>query len=514
MDANVLTEALKKHFGFETFRKGQKEIVERLLDGQDVLGILPTGTGKSLCYQLPSLFLKGKVIIVSPLISLMLDQVKQLKGKGFKKVVAVNSFLEQSEKMAIYESIDKYDMIFCSPEMLQNDLFLKRLQTLTISLFVVDEAHCISQWGHEFRTDYLKMKDVLTKLNDPQVLALSATATPKVQEDIIEQLGRPKMDKQIFPMDRDNITFTVEKVSNWFEKTERVVEVLKQFPVPAMIYFSSKMWCERVSEQLKQRLPKLRVAYYHGGMETEDRLLIQNQFMNNQLDVICCTSAFGMGIDKPNVRMVIHFHMPSQVESFIQEVGRAGRDGGGSVSLLLYSQGDEEIPQFLMEQELPTKQQIKVSLQILQNKQVDKPLQRTIDYIQTETNVNETQWNFIKFQLEKHQVLQQTEVDWCEVESHLVTLQQKRMVEKQKGLMTLLNWMNTDNCRRKMLYQSFQKGIKTPKEYCCDNCDFTFSKWKPELIQVEKSQGEVSWEEELKKLFHQGERNEKKKKSS
>ncbi|MBB6452172.1 ATP-dependent DNA helicase RecQ [Salirhabdus euzebyi] len=498
-------ELMEKHFGFSGFREGQKEIISDVLSDHDVLGILPTGTGKSLCYQLPSLYLEGITIVVSPLISLMVDQVKQLKAKGFKRVTAINSMLDFRQKKHRINNLHHYKLIYCSPEMLQNEHFMTQITSLHISLFVVDEAHCISQWGHEFRTDYLKLNDVIKKLKYPRVLALSATATPQVQDDIVKYLERPEMKKRVYAMDRENLTFTVEHVENWQEKMERIEHILRMHPVSTMIYFSSREWCEKVCFMLKEKITNLKVAFYHGGMEPDDRLLIQQQFMNDQLDVICCTSAFGMGVDKPNVRLVIHFHLPTQKESYIQEVGRAGRDGDSSVGLVLYSKGDEQIPIHLMELELPTENQIKHVYEYVNPLQLNS-IEEKQEEIISQCELSESQWKFILFQMEKFHVVQDGIIskDKEKIENayrHTVTYKQERFSHKVQKFYELLEWVHGDECRRKTIYQSFQKGFKAPTENCCDFCGFTFNEWEPLIVTRERKVH--SWMEELKEIFHQ-----------
>src|SRR5690625_2720860 len=219
--ADILTEHLQQHFKYDTFRQGQEEIIQDVLNGYSVLGVLPTGSGKSLCYQLTAKLLSGTTIVVSPLISLMIDQVKQLKAIQFKEVVALNSFMEYAERRQVYEQLHTYKLVYVSPELLQKESLLAYLQQVDISLFVIDEAHCISQWGHEFRPDYLKLHSIIKLFKNPPILALSATATVNVQTDITTSLHRPNMIKHIYPMDRENITFCVRETSNEAEKQDR-----------------------------------------------------------------------------------------------------------------------------------------------------------------------------------------------------------------------------------------------------------------------------------------------------
>lgn len=503
---------LSKSFGYSSFREGQKEIIEDVLNGEDVLGILPTGTGKSMCYQLPAILLKGTVIIVSPLISLMVDQVKQLKQQGMKRAVAINSFLDFRQKQDVMNRLNEYKLIYCSPEMLQNEVFLHHLQeNVSVSLFVIDEAHCISQWGHEFRPDYLKLDEILARLGEPTVLALSATAPFHVQQDIITQLKRPKMNKHVYPMDRDNIALTVEHVTNMEEKIERMKQVLSTHSVPTMIYFTSRQWTEKAAYELARSLNHLRIAFYHGGMEQTDRLLIQQQFMNDQLDVICCTSAFGMGVNKANIRFVIHAHIPSQVESFLQEIGRAGRDGEQSVSLTLYSPGDSEIPRRLLESELPDEEAVKRVLSYLKYLEKEKLPLPPEEEVENVLELSEIQWRFLKYQLEKHDMIKGNNLKnineaTSEAYHSIVAFIAERRRIKQEKLSELLNWVHQTSCRRGSLYKSFQSTLKKPEGFCCDVCDFQFKEWKVNSIHPIKE--ESNWKRELQRIFLQGEAHE------
>ncbi|WP_079709900.1 RecQ family ATP-dependent DNA helicase [Paraliobacillus ryukyuensis] len=497
---------LQKFFGHTSFREGQKEIIDDVMIGNDVLGVLPTGSGKSICYQIPAMLAEGTVIVISPLLSLMEDQVKQLKATGFKDVVAINSFVQEMERSQIFHELSSYKLIYLSPEMIQNKRLLTQLNHMKISLFVIDEAHCISQWGHEFRPDYLKLKEVIASLNAPPVLALTATATPEVQDDIMNQLERMNMNKHIYAMDRENITFSVQYCNNTKEKLVFISDTLQKFPVPTMIYFSSKKEAESIASHLHYQLPNLRVAFYHGGMDSMDRVLIQQQFMAGQLDIVCCTSAFGMGINKTNVRLIIHYHIPTQIESFIQEVGRAGRDGLSSVSVVLYAPYDEMLPKRLIDSELPTVEQVKSLCHFFDNKFQAKQTAINEQEIMVAFDLNEIQWRFIKFQFEKYEILK---------DNHIMSIYEKKNVlvpaieqlihnryqEKLAKLNQMVNWIHQQGCRRRALFQPFQSTIKEPTFYCCDSCDFQFEQWSP-VVDIEKTNTE-DWRTSLAHLFDQ-----------
>ncbi|SIS37074.1 RecQ family ATP-dependent DNA helicase [Salimicrobium flavidum] len=498
MEQYDLEGILEDEFGFTSFRPGQKNVIENVLNEVDTLAILPTGSGKSLCYQLPSKIIPGLTIVVSPLISLMIDQVKQVKAKGMKRVAAIHSFLTPDERKQVLRNLSALQLLYISPEMLQMTRMQQLLNNENVGLFVVDEAHCISQWGHEFRTDYLKLNQVLHQLGDPPVLALSATATPEVQEDILGQLERPEAEKLIYPMDKPNIQLSMAKMTNEQEKVEYLENYLTNQQAPTMIYFSSRQMAEKICFELKKKNFG-RIAFYHGGMEPVDRQLVQQQFMRNELDIVCCTSAFGMGIDKPDIRLVIHFHLPPRIESFIQEIGRAGRDGRECTSLLLYSTGDERLPRMFIESELPSDEQIEGYMEL-----IDSHGRLPSYEDSTSLELSESQYNFLSILTEP--LLRSPSLDKAEAERMLKGKQRKRLQQKLTHLSHMMSVLNTTDCRREMLYSHFQSTIQQVEHKCCDNCD-------PEVFEVSYRENyrtidTLSWEERLYTLFHIGDSHE------
>ncbi|MEF3328016.1 RecQ family ATP-dependent DNA helicase [Oceanobacillus oncorhynchi] len=503
-----LEEALHQHFNYDFFRQGQKEIISDVLHGEDVLGVLPTGSGKSICYQLPAKLLDGITLVVSPLISLMVDQVKELKAASFKEVIALNSFLPFQEQQRILKNLDAYRLIYVSPEWLQKSAHLNYLKQLPVKLFVVDEAHCISQWGHEFRPDYQRLHQAIAALNHPPVLALSATATPDVQRDIIQSLHKPDMKKHIYPMDRKNIAFCVEEAENDQEKLKRITEIIASYAVPTLIYFTSRQAAEEVALSLAAKHPERNIAYYHGGMEAAERLRVQQQFMSNHIDIICCTSAFGMGINKPDIRLVIHYHLPLQIESYIQEVGRAGRDGKSSVGMILYQKGDFRLSANMVKNELPAIENIDhlvSTIVALQRQHMDLPSPEQLHMF---LDINEGAARFIQRQLQKHGLLRDNEwlIDeekWKQVRVSVMNYLEKRQLYKNKKLNELYQWIQTKNCLRKTLYQPFQNGFEEPSDQCCSNCGFDWSKWMPSSsFKTAEASYPVNWRKKLQRILH------------
>lgn len=483
-----LDKMLKTHFGYNAFRVGQKEIIEDVLAKKDVLATLPTGSGKSILYQLPALIFDGPVIVISPLISLMEDQVKQLRKIGIKQAVALNSFNSPKERQAILDRLNDYKLIYLSPEILQNQLVMRKLKQLTIQLFVVDEAHCLSQWGHEFRPDYLKLNPSIIELGQPPILALTATATEDVQRDIVNHFNQTEFIKHIYPIDRKNISLVVERVSTRKEKDDFLINLFKTKPVPAIIYFSSKKETERVAELLSQELGDLNIAYYHSGVDDHERILIQEQFIENQIDIICSTSAFGMGIDKENIRLIIHYHLPTQLESFIQEIGRAGRDQLSSVSITLLGANDQELPMYLINSELPPVEVIDYLFSYLEQvkkNQTSPVLKQVLQEVCWELNEIQTRYImefFKEFNLVNHagqvEVINPSE----QVREKLNKRIDERYRYKQEKFTELLNWLNNPGCRRVHLYQPFQSTVTKVKEKCCDHCGFKLEDWSPRHI--------------------------------
>lgn len=500
-----LEQKLERYFQYDQFRKGQREIIEDVLQAKNVLGVLPTGSGKSICYQLPSLLMDGLTIVVSPLISLMIDQVKELRAKNFKRVVALNSLVGYEERQFIYQHLNQYKLLYISPELLQQEQFIKKLSSIKISLFVIDEAHCISQWGHDFRPDYLKLGAIIKQLESPPVLALSATAAPAVQEDIIENLHLKTITKHIYPMDRKNLTFIIEKVSTIHEKIELMTTYLGKHLGPALIYFSSRIQAENMVETLRRMMPSLKVAFYHGGIDPVDRIQIQQQFMNDQLDVICCTSAFGMGINKSNIRLIIHFHIPSQIEAYIQEVGRAGRDGKPSICLLLFGVGDIAIPKNIIENELPHEDEIRVVMQQLKQmgeEGLELPVRDLELYERFQ--ISETKWRFLRFHFEKHGMIMAKNIvydpiQWQRVFRQLNKWIQSRNSYKKQELEEMIDLVETTACLRETIYKKFQKGYSTPIFQCCSNCGIDLSKWAPSVKPARDE--EIPWKDKLRKLL-------------
>jgi ATP-dependent DNA helicase RecQ len=352
---------LKTIFGFHDFRPPQQDVIERVTAGEDVFLVMPTGGGKSLCYQIPALHREGVAIVVSPLISLMKDQVDALVANGVR-ATCLNSSLNASEIGRVFQQMDAgtLDLLYVAPERLMMPDFLERLNTLKLSLFAIDEAHCISQWGHDFRPEYTQLGSLRPLFPGVPIVAMTATADPETRKDILAQLGLPGAKVFVAGFDRPNITYTV------IPKQKPLVQLgsflAGRRDEAGIVYALSRKRVEQVAERLREA--GFSAAAYHAGLPDEERKRVQDAFRRDYIRIVVATVAFGMGIDKPNVRFVVHYDMPKSVESYYQETGRAGRDGLPSEALMFFGMGDVMTARMLIESS-DNAERVKIELQKL-----------------------------------------------------------------------------------------------------------------------------------------------------
>ncbi|WP_337865914.1 RecQ family ATP-dependent DNA helicase [Ignavibacterium sp.] len=345
-------EILKEFFGYDSFRPLQEEIILEILKGENVIAVLPTGAGKSVCYQIPALIAENYSIVISPLIALMKDQVDSLNKK--KEIAAfINSTLEwiEIEKILNETAFGKNKLLYVAPERLESKEFAERLKSMKPSYLFVDEAHCISEWGHNFRPSYTKLKSFIEFTGIKKVSAFTATATPEVVQDIIKQLGIKNPKVIVKGFERENIAVSVIKIS---KKREKLLEILNTHQRPVIIYVSSRKKAESLNEYLN--LNKIKSDYYHAGLNNFIRRKIQEEFIAGKIPIIIATNAFGMGIDKSDIRTVIHYDIPGSIENYYQEIGRAGRDGKPSSAILLFDEKDLQIHKYFIESAYPKKE--------------------------------------------------------------------------------------------------------------------------------------------------------------
>jgi ATP-dependent DNA helicase RecQ len=349
-----ITELLKIHFGYESFLPGQEQAIDNILAGQDTLVVLPTGGGKSLIYQLPALVLDGITIVISPLIALMKDQVDSLERIGIPATF-INSSISPDESERRLQKIISgfYKIVYIAPERFYNQAFLTELKKIKVSLFAIDEAHCISQWGHDFRPSYMRLRDAIKLTGSPTVVALTATATPEVREDIIKQLNIADADTVITGFARPNLQFAVATVGNG-QKMESIINLLTSNSEigSGIIYVGTRAKADELVEALTDN--DIKAVVYHAGMDASSRDWVQDQFMRGEAQVVVATNAFGLGINKKNIRFVIHHDLPGTVEAYYQEAGRAGRDGRPSFCLLFYHQQDRYLREFFIKGDNPS----------------------------------------------------------------------------------------------------------------------------------------------------------------
>ncbi len=355
---------LNEKFHFSTFREWQEEIINTLLRRRDAVVVMPTGSGKSLCYQLPALLLDGVALIISPLIALMKDQVDGLV-RNEVPATFINSTLTPSEQGERLREIQqgRYKLVYIAPERFRNPGFMEGIQSCCVSLFAVDEAHCVSEWGHDFRPDYLRLKGVIEKLSHPPVAALTATATPDVRHDIITQLGLRQPIAFVAGFDRPNLRFHVKRVEGEEDKVDAIVALLKKGLRRGIIYAATRKNVDAVTSTLRSHGYK--AGGYHAGMEMEARKNVQDLFMEGTLPLVVATNAFGMGIDKADLRFVVHYDVPGSLEAYYQEVGRAGRDGKPATCLLLFNYADTFTQEFFIDGSYPPRDLIERTYEVL-----------------------------------------------------------------------------------------------------------------------------------------------------
>ncbi|HEX9654079.1 MAG TPA: ATP-dependent DNA helicase RecQ, partial [bacterium] len=477
---NLQTE-LRRHFNFDTFRPGQEAAVRSILDRRNLLVVMPTGAGKSLCYQLPALLQSGTTVVVSPLIALMKDQVETLQETG-KPATFINSSLSASEQSSrIREMRDgQLRLVYVAPERFRSQAFLSALDGVAVDLFVVDEAHCISHWGHDFRPDYMSLKNVIANLKQPPVAALTATATLKVQDDIIKQLALQNCEKIVTGFNRPNLSFEVEYSPDDNSKLRIVRELLTCKNDSAIVYTATRREAEEVAEFIRVTC-KIKADFYHAGLDASARNRTQDSFMRNETTVIVATNAFGMGVDKPDIRCVIHYNLPGTLEAYYQEAGRAGRDGLPARAVLLYAPKDLDLQNWFIGNSYPTREELELVYLVLKNIEDEGRARTNLGYLQKTTRLYETKVRITLAELVKAQALvdlgdQSNNMNFKILplkQANLVPILQeieRRLEYKYQQLEQMVGYAQSDLCRRRFILEHFGDTGSAEADSCCDNC--------------------------------------------
>lgn len=428
----MLQQQLRKFFGFDHFKPGQQDIIESVLAGKDTLGILPTGSGKSLCYQLPTYITQKPTLIISPLISLMDDQVMQLKMGGEKHVAYIHSGMDEIERNYNIKKLKQSRFIFLSPEFILQPHNFRLIAKLQFGLIVLDEAHCLSEWGYDFRPHYALVGKVTSYFKTATVLALTATAPPHLATDLNDML-HTSLNKIQTSMNRPNITLSHYNFDSDDDKIKWLLPFL-QYSGSTIIYVSSKKMCLSLAQAIYQE--GYLTGIYHGDMTYQERHTVQQQFINNDIPIIVATSAFGMGVNKKDVRTIIHYHLSTSPSNYLQEIGRAGRDGQPSQAISLYQPEDSYILETLLF--------------------ADYISEEEVDYF------NEGHW----LTPEKNDILQTLHTQYSIPQlKHIFKTSLER---KQLGYRKMLGYTELNHCRRNYLFAFFKEQPERPNQ-CCDN---------------------------------------------
>jgi ATP-dependent DNA helicase RecQ len=498
-------EVLEKYFGFREFLDAQEEVIGAIVGGADTLVVMPTGGGKSLCYQLPALLMEGTTVVVSPLIALMKDQVDALQKRGIAATL-INSSLAPPEQQKRIRALGRgeFKLVYIAPERFRSRSFVEALGQATIALFAVDEAHCLSMWGHDFRPDYFRLDVVLEKLGRPQVAAFTATATPEVRRDILTHLQLREPREFVAGFARPNLRLIVTPVANEREKYKQLHALIREYKT-GIVYCATRKRVEAVAETLQRA--GISSILYHGGMNDEERERAQNAFMQGQRDVVVATNAFGMGIDRADIRFVAHFEMPGSVEAYYQEAGRAGRDGEAATCELLFNHADTRVQEFFIEGSNPPVSFILQTYEMLRgavddNHELQLSLKEMTERLDASGNdmmlssalhVLDREGYIDRFDIPGRRVrgtrLLKAEVRGPQLKLDRAKLQEKERRDRAK-LKMMIDFAYSHDCRQEAILRYFGEAASSP---CgtCDVCEGSVSPARaptdPEALIVRKA---------------------------
>ena len=470
-----LQEIAHDRLGFDDLRPGQEAAVQSVLEGRDTLAVMPTGSGKSAIYKLAASQIPGATVVISPLLALQHDQVGTIDHQDVGTAAVVNSTISPHQRTEVFEqwAEGKIEYLFLAPEQFNNPDTIERLQATKPSLFVVDEAHCISEWGHDFRPDYLRLGTIINALGHPPILALTATASPPVREEIVQRLAMRDPQVLVRGFDRPNIWLAIERFGDDDEKREVFIDRVKHAEKPGIVYAATRKVTERLAELLKAE--GINAVAYHAGMKPKERESAQDAFMNDQADVIVATTAFGMGVNKRNVRFVFHYNISDSIDSYYQEIGRAGRDDNPAKAILFYMPEDLNLRRFFSGSSKLDVEQIERVVQTVQ----DQAVAIELKHLQELTELSKSKLKTMLNHLQEVRVIEmlptgevfaaKNSLDLHKAMADMIQTQERSSKVERSRLEMMRSYAEVRDCRRKFLLNYFGEQLDQACGHC-DNC--------------------------------------------